>query len=59
MSKLFRLTSAAALTASLLFGATAVISTPSTLAAQITCWACICDGSRCVCEQVACPKEVN
>lgn len=60
MSKFFRLTSAAALTGSLFFGATAaVISAPSTLAAQVTCWVCVCDGSQCACQQVDCPKHDN
>jgi hypothetical protein len=55
MSKLFRFTSGAAVAASLLFGATAVVSTPAPATAQVTCYVCACSGSTCLCERVRCP----
>jgi len=37
----------------------ALAYTPSTAAAQVTCYVCACEGGRCVCQPVACPAAVQ
>jgi len=53
--KLSRMASAMAVVAGLFSGIAALTYNPIPANAQITCWVCVCDGSRCKCEQVTCP----
>jgi hypothetical protein len=59
MSRIFRLTSGAAIAGSLIFGAAAATLNPGPASAQITCWVCACSPTSCSCAQVACPKQEN
>ena len=55
IKRLAQVCGASAVLWSLGAGLLAVLYEPPTLQAQTTCWVCVCEGSRCFCQQVACP----